>query len=243
MAASSKSSQTTKNVVIALLALWSIISLIVIVVWATSPDMKSSAQCRHELKEANVKLEGSRVMWDKNKIALEEMVEKEREEKDRQTVEIMLLLGRLNATNATLEQCRQEIVVLMGNISVLEENNEQLRQTEANLTAELRLQEDHIEILQANLTQAFHETQSCFSLKTAAESQMLAAQSQTRACESNKQYLQKKLSSCTPKSAVVKPTPPPKPQKQEEDSDSAAPPLACISALALLMCSALHLIT
>lgn len=110
MAASSKSSQTAKNVVLALLALWSVISLIVIVVWATSPDLKSSAQCRHELQETTEKLEGAKVVYNKNKVALEELVEAAREEQERQREEILLLLGRLNATNITLEECRQENV-------------------------------------------------------------------------------------------------------------------------------------
>lgn len=110
MAAASKSSQTAKNVVIALLALWSIVSLVVIVVWATSPDLKSSAQCRAELHDTTVKLEGAKVVWSKDKVALEEQVEAGREEQDRLRASILLLMGHLNTTNATLDQCRQENV-------------------------------------------------------------------------------------------------------------------------------------
>lgn len=106
----SKSSQKAKNVVLALLALWSIISLIVIVVWATSPDLKSSKQCRAELQDMTEKLEGAKVVWSKNQKALEELVEAGREELDQQRAEIRLLLGRINATNTTLEECRQEKV-------------------------------------------------------------------------------------------------------------------------------------
>lgn len=110
MAAAAKSSQKAKNVVIVLLALWSIISLVVIVVWATAPDLKTSAQCRAELQDLTEKLEGAKVVWNKNKVALEELVEAGREEQDRQRAEIVLLLGRLNATNNMLEECRQEEV-------------------------------------------------------------------------------------------------------------------------------------
>lgn len=106
----SKSSQKVKNVVLALLALWSIISLVVIVVWATSPDLKSSAQCRAELQDLTEKLEGAKVVWNKNKQALEELVEAEREKQEQQRAEILLLLGSLNATNVTLEECLQEKV-------------------------------------------------------------------------------------------------------------------------------------
>ncbi|KAI3369184.1 hypothetical protein L3Q82_026134, partial [Scortum barcoo] len=240
MAAASKSSQTAKNVVIALLALWSIISLIVIVVWATSPDLKSSAQCRAELEDVMVRMEGAAVVWNKNKAALEEMVEAGREEQARQQAEILLLLGRLNATNATLEECRQENAVLNVNISVLQENIEQLHQTEANLTAQLGLKEDHIELLEQNVTQTQHQTTSCFSLKAAAESHMVAAQSQTKACEARQQYLQKQLQKCKDVDTEA-------PQQTQQDaappSPGAASPLAGLPALMLLVCSALHLIT
>uniref|UniRef100_A0A3Q3H3J6 Uncharacterized protein n=1 Tax=Labrus bergylta TaxID=56723 RepID=A0A3Q3H3J6_9LABR len=110
MADPAKSSQTAKNVVIALLALWSIISLVVIVVWSTSPDLKSSAQCRAELQDKTEKLEGVKVVCRKDKVALEEQVEAEREEQVKQGAEILLLLAHLNATNATLEESRQENV-------------------------------------------------------------------------------------------------------------------------------------
>lgn len=103
MAASSKTCLTGKNAAIALLALWSVVSLIVIVVWATSPDPKSSAQCCAELEK-------EKLVWDKNKVALEELVEEAREKQDRQRDEILQLLGRLNATSAMLEECRQEKV-------------------------------------------------------------------------------------------------------------------------------------
>ncbi|XP_068175844.1 protein GOLM2 [Antennarius striatus] len=242
MAAASRSSEKAKNVVIALLALWSIISLIVIVVWATSPDLKSSSQCRAELQEATEKLEGAKVVFKKNKVALEEMVEEGREERERQRAQILMLLGRLSATNATLEECRQEAVVLNGNISVLQEDVELLRQKEANLTHQLSLQEDHIESLQENMTQALHQTSSCFSLKAAAESHMTAAQSQTKACESGQQYLHKQLQKCKDKSAEASQ----QPKRQEAPCPpptDAASPLSGIPAMMLLVCGALHLTT
>lgn len=106
----SKSSQKVKNVVLGLLALWSIISLVVIVVWATSPDLKGSAECRAELQEVTEKLEGAKVVWNKNKVALEELVEAERQQQQQQRVEISLLLQNLSAINSTLGECRQEQV-------------------------------------------------------------------------------------------------------------------------------------
>lgn len=106
----SKSSQKVKNVVLGLLALWSIISLVVIVVWATSPDLKGSAECRAELQEVTEKLEGAKVVWNKNKVALEELVEAERQQQQQQRAQISLLLQNLSAINSTLGECRQEQV-------------------------------------------------------------------------------------------------------------------------------------
>lgn len=107
---SSKSSQRARNVGMALLALWSIVSLVVIVVWATSPDLKGLSQCRAALQEETEKREGAKVVWDKNKVALEEKVLQEREENGRLRDQILVLLDRLNATNATLEECLQDKV-------------------------------------------------------------------------------------------------------------------------------------
>ncbi|XP_026179056.1 uncharacterized protein LOC113139761 [Mastacembelus armatus] len=243
MAAPSRSSQTAKNIAIALLALWSIISLIVIVVWATSPDLKSSAQCRAELQDVTEKMEGAKVVWSKNKVALEEKVLDARQEQDRQKMQILLLQDRLNATNASLNGCRQENDALTMNISALQDDIEQLRQTEANLTAQLRLQEDHIEALEQNITQAFHKTESCNSRENAAQSAMQAAQAEKRGCESNQQYLQKQLQKCK-----TVPVEAPKEAQQPQDPScsthpSSASPLAGIPALTLLVCSALHLTT
>ncbi|XP_017259857.1 uncharacterized protein si:ch211-1a19.3 [Kryptolebias marmoratus] len=241
MAADSKSSGKVKNVVIGLLTLWSIIAIIIIVVWATSPDLKGSAQCRAELRDIREKMEGAKVVHQEDKLALEKLVLKAREEKDRLEVEKVLLLGRLNITNHTLEECRQENAVLNGNISVLQEEVQQLQQREANLTRQLGLQEEQIEALHQNLTQADHQTESCLNLKASADSQMMAAQSQTKACESNRQYLQKQLQKCKDAESEAPE------RKQQVDSSSppkdAATPLAGIPALTVLLCGALHLLT
>lgn len=111
--ASSKSSQTTRNVLIACLTLWSIISLIIIVVWATSPDMKGASQCRQELQALNEKLEGAKVMWNKDRRALEALV---RQGWDNQTVlqgQIDDYKERLRQINVSLDDCRQENVSTM----------------------------------------------------------------------------------------------------------------------------------
>lgn len=226
MADPSKSSQTGKNVAIALLALWSIISLIVIVVWSTSPDLKGSAHCHAKLQGATDELEDM-------KVALEKQVKAAQETQDRQSAQILVLLGNLNATNHTLEEFRQENLILLANVSVLQENITQLLLTEANLTAQISLQQDLIDTLEHNLTQAVHQTKACISLRAAAESQMSAAQTQRQACESEKQFLRKKHQKCKQEDSKA-PT-------QAPASD--ASPLSGIPALMLLICSTLCLIT
>ncbi|XP_012678643.2 uncharacterized protein si:ch211-1a19.3 [Clupea harengus] len=194
--ASSKSSQTTRNVLIACLALWSIISLIIIVVWATSPDMKGAGQCRQELQTLNEKLEGAKVMWTKDRRALEALV---RQGWDNQT----LLQGQideyketLRQLNVSLDDCRQENVLLNVNITALENEIEMHKAIEANLTAQNSLQKDDINCLQSNLTMKLHELDACEALRNAAVSLQTAAEKQTAACQASKHYVQTQLVKC-----------------------------------------------
>ncbi|KAM9385353.1 uncharacterized protein KZ484_006910 isoform 1-T1 [Pholidichthys leucotaenia] len=239
--ASSSVSQKVKTAVLVLLALWSIVSLVVIVVWCTSPDLKGAAQCREELKETTEKLEGVRVVWRKDREALERLVEGEREKGEALKEEKLLLLERLNITNSTLEQSRRTNEVLRGNVSSLQEEVQLLLQKEENLTAQIGLLEDQKEVLQLNLTEAGHQTASCFSLKAAAESQMMAAESQKKGCESRSQYLQKQLQKCNAVDAEAS-------QQQGASMATATPSIApALTArspiVALLLCAALILAT
>lgn len=111
-----RSSQKVKNVVLGLLALWSIISLVVIVVWATSPDLKGSAECRKELQLVKENLEGARVVCNNNKVELEEQLEARRQQQEQQEVQMSLLLQHLSATNASLEECRQDQVSICSSL-------------------------------------------------------------------------------------------------------------------------------
>lgn len=192
----SKSSGQCQKVLMALLTLWFVGSLITIVVWSTAPDFKSAAQCRAELKDLTVQHEGSKVVCQKNQEALEQMVHDEREKQERLRAAILAANERLNATNATLEECRQDNMVLMTNISALQEMVDALQQIQTNLTTQLVLKEDQIDALQLNLTQAEHQTEACFSLRDAAQAQTKAAESQLRACQSTQDYLQKQLQKC-----------------------------------------------
>ncbi|KAJ8408384.1 hypothetical protein AAFF_G00257980 [Aldrovandia affinis] len=194
--ASSKSSQTTRNIVIAFLALWSVISLIIIVVWATSPDMKSASQCRAELQALTEKLEGAKVVWTKDRRALEDLVRQGWANQTAQLEEIGALTATLQETNSSLSFCQQESAILYGNITALEKEIEEHEKMAANLTSENFLQKDTIELLQLNLNQTAHQFESSEALRSSAVSQQKAAESKTKACESTKHYIQKQLQRC-----------------------------------------------
>lgn len=231
---SSKSSKTARNIVIAILAVWSVISLIMIVVWATTPENKTLQQCQVELQTLTGELEGAKMVFEKNKVALEEMVEEGRENQTSQRKEIDRLLVRLGNTNISLEDCQQENVILNENFTVLEKEIVIHKEIEANLTTKISHHKDQIETLQENLTQAAHQMESCQALNSAAESQKLAAQSLTKACESGRQYLQKQIQKCS------------KENHQEairEPSDGCVTLRSSMLSLAVVLCTSLHLIT
>lgn len=235
----SKSSGQCQKVVMALLTLWFIGSLITIVVWSTAPDFKSAAQCRAELKDLTVQHEGSKVVCQKNQEALEQMVREEREEAQTLRGLIVGLQEKLNATNVTLEECRQENLALMTNISALQETVDSLQQIQNNLTVQLGLKEDELDLLQQNLTQAEHQTAACFSLREAAEAQTKAAESQLRACQSNQGYLNKQLQRCKVSEAeAAKQTTP----QQAAPPTGSGPGLSVVPGLVLLLCGTVLLL-
>ncbi|XP_015458825.3 uncharacterized protein si:ch211-1a19.3 [Astyanax mexicanus] len=193
---SSKSSQTTRNIVITCLALWSVISLIIIVVWATSPDLKGASQCRAELQALQKTFDEEKAVWGKDREALENMV---REGWHNQSVlqeNVNLLMEQLKELNLTLETCFQNNTNLKENITLLEKDIEVHKAIEANLTAEISQRQDLIENLQLNLTQTVSELESCNKLHKAAMLLQTAAEKQKDACQTRRQYLEKQLMKC-----------------------------------------------
>lgn len=194
--ASSKSSQTTRNIVIACLALWSIISLIIIVVWATSPDMKAASQCRKEMQALTEKHEGARVVWTKDRRALEELVRQGWRNQTTLQTQIDQYKEQIKILNISLNVSQQENAILNGNITILESRIEEYKLIEGNLTTEISLQKDQIEALEHNLTLKAQELASCEALRLASKQLQTAAERQTEGCETTKQYLQKQLKKC-----------------------------------------------
>lgn len=87
------------------LALWSLISLVVIVVWSTSPDLKSSARCRQDLRQSHEKMLGAEALWARDKDELERRLAEAHERLERREAALALLDGRLRLVNQSLDAC------------------------------------------------------------------------------------------------------------------------------------------
>ncbi|XP_036442872.1 uncharacterized protein si:ch211-1a19.3 [Colossoma macropomum] len=194
--ASSKSSQTTRNIIIACLALWSIISLITIVVWATSPDMKGASQCRAELQALQSTFDKEKAVWIEDRLALEEKVRHGWDNQTKLLSHIDQLKDQLKQLNLSLEACQQENAALNANITSLENDIVLHKAIEANLTANISQQQDLIEHLQLNVTQTVSALESCDVQTTAAKLLQTSAEKQQQACQTKNQYLDKQLVKC-----------------------------------------------
>lgn len=100
-----KSSHKKRNIVIAILALWSIISLIIIVVWATSPDLKGASECNASLKNLKEKYADEKNTWNKDRHALEELVMQGRTNQSLLLTHIDQLKDQLRLLNQSLDSC------------------------------------------------------------------------------------------------------------------------------------------
>lgn len=108
--AGSKSSHTVRNIVVGILALWSIISLIIIVVWATSPDLKGARECNNSLKTLKDKYAEENSVWLKDRQALEEMARQGRINQSLLLTHIDQLKDQLRLLNQSLDLSQQENV-------------------------------------------------------------------------------------------------------------------------------------
>ncbi|XP_026862737.2 uncharacterized protein si:ch211-1a19.3 isoform X2 [Electrophorus electricus] len=187
--ASSKSLPMVR-ILIGFLALWFIVSLILILVWAISPNMKGESQCNAELQTLKDEFDKKRLTWDE----------------DRRAMETMVWQGRTNQS-LLLNWTRQlqEQSVLKANITSLENETELLKASEASLTEQVSQQQDLIEYLQHNLTQTASKLKACIGLHAAAQILQQTAETETVACHTNQQYLQKQLSKCKQMSHTTKP--------------------------------------
>ncbi|CAL8270335.1 unnamed protein product [Arctogadus glacialis] len=129
------SCQTCKTLLLALLVVWGVASMVIIAVWASQPEATPPAPCDQRLQEVTEKLEGAKVVWGKNKVALEEMVEKLRVNQTRQQDRVRTLESGLALSGRSLEACRHGQALLHGNISSLQQQLEQQERLYTNLSA------------------------------------------------------------------------------------------------------------
>ncbi|RXN09961.1 PWWP domain-containing MUM1-like protein [Labeo rohita] len=109
--ARSSSAQNTCNWIMALLALWSVVSLIVIVVWATWPPLAGVTQCRAAQQALIEKMEGAKVMTEKAQEVLKSTLKLSLENQTKLEEELECLLKSQKETNASLtESLRLQIV-------------------------------------------------------------------------------------------------------------------------------------
>lgn len=88
----------------ALLALWSMVSLIVIVVWATWPPLAGVTQCRAAQQALIEKMEGAKVMKEKEQEVLKSALKLSLENQTKMQEELGSLLESHRKTNASLTE-------------------------------------------------------------------------------------------------------------------------------------------
>ncbi|KAL7876737.1 hypothetical protein AOLI_G00117000 [Acnodon oligacanthus] len=184
------------NWVVALLALWSMVSLVVVVVWASWPPRAGLQGCRSGLRALEEKMEGARVVKEKELRALERELERSRDNQSRLQLEIELILQSLRLTNTSLAHGLLEQAVLKENLTALKSEVAMLNSEQARLSQAQAVNEAQVFGLQVNLTTEEHQLDSCMALGDAARSQQVAAESQRKACESRSRYLNRHLASC-----------------------------------------------
>ncbi|XP_010889621.2 uncharacterized protein LOC105022675 [Esox lucius] len=186
---SSRSSGNCRKLVIAILILWSLVSLIVIIVWATSTHIYGVAQCKLAQQALTDKIEGAKVMWEKDQKFLQEVIWLSQENQTALKQEMEDVAERLRETNVSLSLSLQENAMLLENETALRNYVGLQRNTQIHLSLVLGLHRDKVERLQFNLTQTLYQSRSCSASSDASKSQKVAAMSQRKACESSKQYL------------------------------------------------------
>lgn len=105
--ARSSTSQKARNWMLALLTLWSTISLIVIVVWATWPPFASVTQCKTAQQALMEKMEGAKVMKEKEEEVLKSELQLSLENQTRLNKELDYILEIHKQINTSLTESLQ----------------------------------------------------------------------------------------------------------------------------------------
>ncbi|XP_023699619.1 uncharacterized protein [Paramormyrops kingsleyae] len=241
---SSKSSKTTCNIVMAILVIWSIISLVIIIVWATSSERKEQAnKCTTELEAQIQEYRSASVVWAKDREALEELIEKSREKEAQLSQDISRLWESQHKTNESLKISLEENVILRDNITALENETKSQRELVKNLTSEITAHKEKLEDLQYNLTQAFHLKESCEASWAAAINHQRAAESRYNALNISHMSLQNQLNRCKKDNSSISQQNQQNQQSHQSQPDSGSPRLLTGTfALLVLPFVSLHLL-
>ncbi|XP_060782879.1 uncharacterized protein LOC132890102 [Neoarius graeffei] len=180
----------------AVLALWSMVSVVVIVAWATWTPRAGTGQCETQQHALLENTEGARVMRERET----ETAERERQiNTDTQTrlqQEIHNITHTITHTNQLLTHHLHTQAVLRENLTALQKEVQQYKHAVDKLTTEHTHCTALIEELQVNLLSEQHQLDSCSSLCDAARSRYAATESQRKACEIHTKYLHTQLEKC-----------------------------------------------
>lgn len=104
MMARSNSAQNTCKWILAVLTLWSMVSLIIVVVWVTWPPKASIEQCQAEQQALIEKMEGAKVVKEKEQKVLNSTLKLSFENQTELQEELEIILERKTETNASLSE-------------------------------------------------------------------------------------------------------------------------------------------
>ncbi|XP_057189076.1 uncharacterized protein LOC130553882 isoform X2 [Triplophysa rosa] len=196
MMARSNSTQNTFKWILAVLTLWSMVALIIIVVWVTWPPKASIEQCQAEQQALIEKKEGAKVVKEKEQRVLNSTLKLSFENQTELQEELEIILESKREIHASLTESMQLQTILKQNVTALENKSILLENTHHRLSSELAQQQDLIETLWVNLSSEAHHLDSCEALRVAANSQQMAAESRRKACQATAIHLAKQRENC-----------------------------------------------
>ncbi|XP_063076208.1 uncharacterized protein LOC134466240 isoform X1 [Engraulis encrasicolus] len=189
------------NLLLSSLGLWSCVSLVVIIVWATWPSTRDHNHrlCEAAKQTAIEKCAGVMAFRDRDRRAFEEQLDSSRQAQASLKAELEAVAGRVEEAEVALLTSLQKKETMKDHIATLETAIETHMAQQKNLSSIQASQTAHTHSLQTNLTWNIHHCASCEALVSAANSGQMAAESQNKACISANKYLTKRLNTCRSK--------------------------------------------
>ncbi|XP_055057667.2 uncharacterized protein [Misgurnus anguillicaudatus] len=197
--ARSSSAQNTYKWVTAFLMLWSMASLIVIVVWVTWSPKASIEQCRAEQQALIKEMEEAKVVKENEENDFKSTLKLSSENQTELQEELETIHKDQRETKASLAESLNLRMTLKKNLTALENIRILHLDEYKGLSSMLAQQQALIETLWMNVSSEAHHLDSCAALRDAANSQQMAAESQRKACQTQTTYLAKQLENCRTK--------------------------------------------